>query len=54
MHMYYYMSSLLQSLGPAPKWSSFLDSLTEELEENPIPTGKLQQLLYVNIFEKCV
>ena len=22
-------------LGPAPKWASFLDSLTEELEENP-------------------
>lgn len=27
-----------QSLGPAPKWCSFLDSLTEELEENPEPT----------------
>lgn len=23
------------SLGPAPKWCSFLDNLTEELEENP-------------------
>lgn len=23
-------------LGPAPKWCSFLDNLTEELEENPI------------------
>ena len=22
-------------LGPAPKWCSFLDSLTEEMEENP-------------------
>jgi len=29
----------LQALGPAPKWCSFLDSLTEELEENPTPTG---------------
>lgn len=23
----------IPSLGPAPKWASFLDSLTEELEE---------------------
>lgn len=23
----------LQSLGPAPRWCSFLDNLTEELEE---------------------
>ena len=23
----------VQSLGPAPKWCSFLDNLTEELEE---------------------
>jgi len=22
-------------LGPAPRWCSFLDSLTEEMEENP-------------------
>lgn len=29
---------LLQSLGPAPRWCSFLDSLTEELEEDPEPT----------------
>lgn len=25
----------LPSLGPAPKWCTFLDSLTEEMEENP-------------------
>ena len=29
----------MQALGPAPRWCSFLDSLTEELEENPVPTG---------------
>ena len=28
----------LQSLGHAPRWCSFLDSLTEELEEAPEPT----------------
>ena len=28
----------IQSLGPAPRWCSFLDNLTEELEENPEPT----------------
>lgn len=27
-------TDFLQMLGPAPKWASFLDSLTEELEEN--------------------
>lgn len=26
----------LQSLGPAPRWCSFLDNLTEELEESDI------------------
>ncbi|CAG8504862.1 5590_t:CDS:10 [Paraglomus occultum] len=26
------------SLGPAPRWCSFLDNLTEELEENTTPT----------------
>lgn len=26
------------SLGPAPRWCSFLESLTEELEENTNPT----------------
>lgn len=29
---------VLQSLGVAPKWCSFLDNLTEELEEDPEPT----------------
>ena len=29
---------LLQSLGHAPRWCSFLDSLTEELEEDLEPT----------------
>ena len=27
-----------QLLGPAPRWCSFLDNITEELEENPEPT----------------
>ena len=27
-----------QVLGPAPRWCSFLDNLTEELEENPEST----------------
>lgn len=26
------------SLGPAPRWCSFLEGLTEELEENATPT----------------
>lgn len=30
MHTYY-----IPTLGPAPKWCSFLDSITEELEEKP-------------------
>ncbi|XP_062506738.1 nucleolar protein 10-like [Corticium candelabrum] len=29
------LSYYIPTLGPAPKWCSFLDSLTEELEENP-------------------
>ena len=29
-----------QSLGPAPRWCSFLDNLTEELEEDEQPTGQ--------------
>jgi ribosome biogenesis protein ENP2 len=28
----------MQSLGPAPRWCSFLDSLTEELEEKHMDT----------------
>ena len=27
-------------MGPAPKWCSFLDNLTEELESNPASTGE--------------
>lgn len=30
---------LLQSLGTAPKWCSFLDNLTEELEESNAAIG---------------
>ncbi|CCJ29692.1 unnamed protein product, partial [Pneumocystis jirovecii] len=30
MHIYY-----IPELGPAPSWCSFLDNLTEEMEENP-------------------
>ncbi|XP_066554505.1 nucleolar protein 10 [Amia ocellicauda] len=33
MNTYY-----IPALGPAPRWCSFLDSLTEELEENPEST----------------
>lgn len=32
-----------QSLGPAPRWCSFLDNLTEELEEDQQPTGTVGQ-----------
>jgi hypothetical protein len=28
-------------MGPAPKWCSFLDNLTEELETNSSNNGKL-------------
>ena len=34
------MYTLFKSMGPAPKWCSFLDNLTEELEANPTSTGK--------------
>lgn len=30
-------SFFVPSLGPAPRWCSFLDNLTEEMEENPQP-----------------
>lgn len=30
--------AVFQALGPAPRWCSFLDNLTEELEENPEST----------------
>lgn len=33
LHTYY-----IPNLGPAPKWCSFLDSITEELEEKPSDT----------------
>lgn len=33
MHAYY-----VPAVGPAPKWCSFLDSITEELEERPATT----------------
>ncbi|ODV62712.1 ribosome biosynthesis protein ENP2 [Ascoidea rubescens DSM 1968] len=33
MHTYY-----IPNLGPAPKWCSFLDNVTEELEEKPTDT----------------
>lgn len=33
MHAYY-----IPNLGPAPKWCSFLDNITEELEETPSDT----------------
>lgn len=29
----------IPSLGPAPKWCSFLDTITEELEESEKPNG---------------
>lgn len=29
---------MLQSLGPAPRWCSFLDNLTEEMEESKTET----------------
>ncbi|GMM49207.1 ribosome biosynthesis protein [Starmerella bacillaris] len=33
MHTYY-----IPSIGPAPRWCSFLDNITEELEEKPVST----------------
>lgn len=48
MHTYY-----IPSIGPAPKWCTFLDSITEELEETPssvyenykfVTRNELQQL----------
>lgn len=29
----------IPSLGPSPKWCSFLDNITEELEESETPAG---------------
>ncbi|RKP05139.1 hypothetical protein THASP1DRAFT_20151, partial [Thamnocephalis sphaerospora] len=34
MHTYY-----IPAMGPAPRWCSFLDNLTEEMEENPQQTA---------------
>ncbi len=31
-------SYFVPALGPAPRWASFLEGLTEELEENASPT----------------
>ena len=36
---------IFQSLGPAPRWCSFLDSLTEELEEDSQPAGIVRYLM---------
>lgn len=37
----------IPSMGPAPKWCSFLDNLTEELESNPTSTGRnLKKILF--------
>lgn len=33
------------SVGPAPKWCSFLDNITEELEESEQPDGTRFALL---------
>lgn len=34
-------------MGPAPKWCSFLDNLTEELEANPMSNGKFYTFLFI-------
>jgi hypothetical protein len=34
-------------MGPAPKWCSFLDNLTEELEANPNSNGKFESILSI-------
>ena len=51
-----YLYTLLQSLGPAPKWCAFLDNLTEELEEDQQPTGNpvtshWNSVVYSNLME---
>lgn len=38
MHFIIALYIFLQSIGPAPKWCSFLDNLTEELEESNTQT----------------
>uniref|UniRef100_A0A669CDT8 Nucleolar protein 10 n=1 Tax=Oreochromis niloticus TaxID=8128 RepID=A0A669CDT8_ORENI len=37
-HAHSRLSSISYALGPAPRWCSFLDNLTEELEESPEST----------------
>lgn len=54
---------LTKMLGPAPKWSSFLDNLTEELEENPtqelyddykfVTTKELEELGKILLLKYC-
>ena len=42
------LSFFIPSLGTAPKWCSFLDNLTEELEEQT--TGVYEDYKFVSIF----
>ena len=42
------LSFFIPSLGTAPKWCSFLDNLTEELEEQT--TGVYVDYKFVSIF----
>lgn len=35
-----YQTFSFQTLGNAPKWCTFLDNITEELEEKPADTGE--------------
>lgn len=37
-HTAWLQAYFVPALGPAPKWSSFLENLTEELEETAAPT----------------
>lgn len=42
----------IPSVGPAPKWCSFLDNITEELEETDQPEGetmKLKNCIFFNL-----
>lgn len=45
MHTYY-----IPSVGPAPRWCSFLDNITEELEEKPV-TSVYENFKFVTIKE---
>ena len=44
------LSFFLPSLGPAPRWCSFLDNLTEELEEQT--TGVYEDYKFVEMGEE--